>query len=472
MATIKIDAFAGIVPRTHPTLLPDGCAVRAHNCRLKTGVLSPIRQPSMEKSKVIYLEGGLNKIGDAKSIHLWKRKGGESVFLAWEGIVTVAPSNIADDDLSRIFVTGETGRMGAEGTSTTEPWFYVYSKSHNALTRVKMLYDTAPKPVVSLVEEAPSDPDNVRYTFFFQAWVDQYGYESPVSEHSFNTYSQDPFEVEDGSFQYSDGDKVGVEAVPDPPGYAALRRIYKVVAGSEGEQIQYVVEQKRSGGSFPAMFFALKDDAAGEILPIINAPPKDLSWMSYMPGAFYVGLSPSSPRTVFFSDVNRPTSWPVFYQYDIREDAVGLAVVGNTALVLTKGSPWIISGSSPEAMLVTSTASPQACVSSRSICTMLGAVFYASADGICMFTPDSINVAVLTEKYLDKREWDELNPESCFMVPYDNALHAWFDTKNRGRIGYTIDINDGVSAITTHDEVAKGVHYDVETDALYFVREV
>ena len=37
MATVKIEQFHGIAPRIHPSLLGDGMAVIAHNCRLKNG---------------------------------------------------------------------------------------------------------------------------------------------------------------------------------------------------------------------------------------------------------------------------------------------------------------------------------------------------------------------------------------------------------------------------------------------------
>ena len=81
-------------------------------------------------------------------------------------------------------------------------------------------------------------------------------------------------------------------------------------------------------------------------------------------------------------------------------------------------------------------------------------------------------VPVITEKYFSKREWASLNPSSCIMDTYDGALHAWFTLDNRLRQGYVIDIGEGVSAITTHDEQAKAVFYDPREDALYYVREV
>jgi len=205
------------------------------------------------------------------------------------------------------------------------------------------------------------------------------------------------------------------------------------------------------------------------------SPPVDLSWMSYVPGNFYAGFSASRLRTVMFSDVNKPTSWPDAYMYDIRDNIVGLAVAGNTVYALTDGYPWALSGSAPESMTPTVLSSPQACVSARSICIMDGSVFYASQDGICMLSQSSgypLLVPVITEKYFSKREWDSLNPSSCIMDTYDGALHAWFTLDNGLRQGYVIDIGEGVSAITTHDEQAKAVLYDANSDGLYYVREV
>ena len=92
-----------------------------------------------------------------------------------------------------------------------------------------------------------------------------------------------------------------------------------------------------------------------------------------------------------------------------------------------------------------------------------------------MLSPSSdypLLVPVITEKYFSKREWEELNPETCIMDTYDGALHAWFTLDGGYRRGYIIDIGEGVSAITTHEEQAKAVFYDTSSDSLYYVREV
>ena len=452
MPTIKIDRFSGIMPRVHPTLLPDGCAVKAHNCRLQSGKLSPILQPVKATEFRIRMEDGLSKISDANSIFLWKR-GTVTEMLAWPGVVKVAPSNIADDTLYRLFVSGATG---VGGTGKDHPCAYIASPSGTSYTRHSLVKTALPAPIVTT--SSPSDPDNIRYTYFFQTWVDAYGYESGVS-------------LPSPEIEYNEGQSVNLSVVVAPAG-ASKRRVYKVVTGSETERIQFVYEQNAINSYFPQAAFNVKDEDAGEVIQSIVSPPEDLTWMSYVPGNFYVGVSAANKRTVMFSDVDRPTSWPDAYMYDIKDDFVGLAVCGNTVFVMTTGFPWAISGTAPESMSPAVMATAQGCVSDRSICVMDGVAFYASQDGICMLSSESLTAPVITEKYFSKREWEALNPSTCIMEAYDGALHAWFTLADGTRQGYIIDIGEGVSAITTHDEQAKAVCYDPATDGLYYVREV
>ena len=115
MASVKIDKFCGIAPRLHPTLLPDGMAVEAHNCKLENGKLVPLRQPSFVDvdAHSTYFENGLSDIRDAQSLYCWKHTLSDGTvrtdFLAFPGRVYFAHGNIADDEYDRIFVTGETG---------------------------------------------------------------------------------------------------------------------------------------------------------------------------------------------------------------------------------------------------------------------------------------------------------------------------------------------------------------------------
>ena len=195
------------------------------------------------------------------------------------------------------------------------------------------------------------DIANLRYAYFFQTWVDEYGYESGMSP-VLTDAQGNMVEV-----QYNDGDSVtwaGVAASGIPAGVVA-RRLYKTIAGSseETDSIKFVIEQKMVAGStnFPDYpNIIVKDEDTGEVTSSITSIPVDLVWMTVMPGNFYVGFPRSNPRQICFSDVNLPTSFPDAYKYSIRDYAVGIAVAGNTAFILTKGYPWAISGSDPNGM--------------------------------------------------------------------------------------------------------------------------
>ena len=451
------------MPRVHPTLLPEGCALRARNCRLKSGKLSPLREPSVVGASLVRQEAGLGEIAKARSLYLWRRDG-VAEFLAWPGLVTVARGNVADDDLHRIFVTGETG-VGGVGKNLP----CLYTSVDGTMTRYPLTKGVLPKPVVSRTESGTVDRDSARYTLFFQTWVDRFGFESGLSPQSDNSGSGDGDEW--GNLEYNDGDEVTVDAVGDPGG-AVMRRVYKVVAGSETGEIQFVAEQGTKVEGFSAFTFRLLDEDAGEAAPRFESPPDDLDLMMPVPGGFYCGVSRSRRRTLMFSGVDTPGSWCEAYRYDVDDDIVSIGVAGNTVYVLTGGMPWAVSGTHPEEMVCMKIPSEQACVSRRGVCVMESGVFYPSHDGIVMLAPElGASAKVITEKHWGKREWGELNPGSCVMAPYDGALHAWFNTRGEGLVGYIIDLREGLAAVTTHDEVARAVCYDAADDALYYVRE-
>lgn len=466
MPTIKVDTFGGILPKIHPTLIPDECAIRAHNCFLKSGKLVPLRQPKKVANMRIRMENGLSEIADAKTVYLWHR-GDVDEMLAWPGIVNVAASNIADDEYHRLFVSGQTG-VGVHGT---DPCVYLATSSGTGVTRYSIVKPVLPAPIAT-AQPIPEGEENIRYTVFFQSWVDKYGYESSVNDVSDEmVYDEDEQSYRaKGEVKYVDGSVININSAIAPE-HAVKRRFYKVVAGTESESIQFIAEQSLVAGTFPSYSFRVLDEDAGEVMPMLVSATADLVNITTVPGGFFAGFKTSNLREVRFSEVNLPTSWPDSYAYSVHDDVVGLGVTLNSVFVLTRGMPWVLTGTAPESMSASVLASPQGCVSKRSICVMDGSVFYASADGICMLQDGVSTVTVVTGNVFSKREWSDLKPSSCIMVPYDGALHFWFlDRSDAG--GYIINFRDGKAAVTTNDEVAKAVCVDPVTDKLYFIREV
>lgn len=518
---LKIDNFHGIQPRVHPSLLADGMAVKAHNCRLKSGKLVPLKQPSRLDGAVIRLENGLDNISNARSLLLWSQKG-DKEFLAFPGLVCMAEGNVADDEYSRVFITGDTG-IGENGI---EPCVYLSNEQSNSIIRHPIAKEPLAAPRVRLAAGGLSDTDNTRYTRFFQTYVDRYGYESGVSEVN-ATYSQ-TCSVSDGwtitvsgetvecvkndehvvaklscavlrysgddvssadiyvdeDFEYNDGDSVIVDALKEdevPAGGGSVsvpasgykRRIYKVITGLETESIQFIAEF--SSDPWGQHTVVVKDEDAGEVLTEMESAPRDLKYMMFVPGGYYVGFSASHPRTVMFSEVDIPVDWPIAYRYDIKDNIVGLAVTSNSVFVLTDGFPWILSGTSPSTMTATHIAGPAACVSERSICVYKNAVFFASNVGLCSIYNDANAGTVctnLTEKTFTKDQWQAMNPSSCLMSQYDGALFLFFTLEDGSHKGLVIDLAEPLAtAVNTHDEASSCLCEDNETDTLYFVRD-
>lgn len=479
MATVKIDTFGGIAPRQHPTLLADGMAVTAHNCRLKTWKLVPLREPQLVEGPNILMENGLGDIADAESMHVWRRADGAFDFILFPGVTWSAPGNIAADDLTRIVVSGETGVSfvepdGESGTKTTLNTPVVYMRDAET---GKVIYPIAKNPIgYPVVSRAAGaiDPTeaNIRYTRFFYTWVDKYGMESPVSEPSRNAGTPPV----DDDLQYLDGDSIQFAAISDIPELAVSIRIYKVVAGAQEGHVQFVAERDTAAASASGGFtVTVKDEDAGEIMPEIEAPPADLSCIHDVPGAFYVGFAPSLPKTVCFSDVDLLYSWPVAHRYDVGDNLVALAVTSNSVFALTEGWPYVLSGTAPESMSVAKLAGPAACVSARGVCVYRNAVYFVSNQGLMVITNSADAGTVcqnLTDKIFTKDQWLALNPSSCVMGQHDGALFLYFTLADGTHKGLTIDLMDDMKiAVTTHDEAATCLCVDVKEDKMYFVRE-
>ena len=463
MPTIKVEQFGGIAPRFHPALLPTTMAQTAHNCVLKSGKLVPLREPKKTSLPVRFASPKMKSLSEAKTLYIWRHPTADgntskevAELLAWNDVVSVTKSNVSGDPYARLFVTGASTGAGEDGN---EPAIYFYERGF--LRRQTMVKETLPAPVAKrsngevTAEQREANP-NTRYTQFFQTWVDSYGYESGPSMPS-------------DEVEYYDGNAITIRELTDVPSGAAKRRIYKVVAGTESGAVQFVSEQATYEGAFQEYSFRLRDDEVGEAMPTFEMPPSDLQWLSFVPGGFYTGFSKSARHELRFSEVGAPISWPAAYGYSVEDNIVGVGVTLNNVFAITDGRPYVFTGSAPDAMVGNRIASEQGCVSARSICSMGGAIYYVSQDGICRLSDSSSTVEIITSGYFSKREWNEFSQESCRMIGYDNKLIVFFDWKE---IALIVDVNDGQSAVTTCDCKGAALAVSVNADICYFVSKI
>lgn len=493
--SIRIEQFHGIAPRLKPEFLADGMAVVAENCRLKNGKLVPLRDPKIVSDVKILLENRLSDIADAKTMHFWEKADGSGEFILFPGVTWMSDGNLADDDRTRVVISGDTGVSWTEKDLEKnkdvrhEDVPVMYYRLENGARRIYALPKNAPpapcvfrakdraEPIVPLAEDK-----DIRYTYFFITWVDEFGYESPVSEPS-KTWSEGGYVK--GDTQYNDGDTITIDWSDtgfdwnDGAAYPKLRsiRVYKVVTGTEEGRIQFIAEFDKAilpTGTPSISSFVVKDEDAGEVLLEIEGMPADLKCVTNVPGGFYCGFSSSRPKTVCFSEVDLLYSWPTAYRYDVTDNIVALAATSNTVFVLTDGWPYVISGTSPEGMTVSKLAGPAACVSPRGVCVYKNSLYYVGHQGLMTVynSADAGTVcANLTDKIFTKEQWQAKNPETCVMGQYDGALFLFFTHRDGTHEALTIDLTEQMDSVTTNDEVAKCLCVDNKTDTMYFVRE-
>ena len=483
MATVKIDRFGGVVPRVAPSLLPDGAATVAHNCRLKSGKLVPLMEPSeVDVSEhTVYHENGLADISEAHSVYCWKHTLADGTvrtdFLAFPGRVYFTHGNIADDRYDRIFVTGETGVefVTSNGDVKSDcPAAYMFDRESGEIIRHCLCKEPMNAPRCSYAGEL--DEGTASDAYFFLSWYDRFGYESQESESSRNRNGDASASFGVEPLRYNQNGVVVFQPVHVPHEADGVR-VYKTNnSGDETDNIQFLHEFPKGELSALESEFSVRvdDTQAAEAMPEIEPVPFDLVDMTFVPGNFYAGRAKSMPHTVLFSDVDNPTNWSMAFRYDIRDNIVKLAVTSNSVVALTDGTPYVLTGTAPESMTVASLASPAACVSEKSVVVYHNAVYFASNQGLCVVQDSSDAGTVcqnLTAQHFTKEQWQALNPGSCVMGAFDDALHMFFCLADGTRRAYTFDLTESANALTTHDEAATCVCTDDRSDDMYLVRE-
>jgi len=204
-------------------------------------------------------------------------------------------------------------------------------------------------------------------------------------------------------------------------------------------------------------------DELAEELPSLTweQPPADLAGLTAMQGGFLAGFSGID---VYFSEPYRPFAWPIQYQQSVGYPVVGLAAIDTTLAVLTKGKPSFIQGASPDGTVVVEADISQACVSTDSIVSMNGMVYYASPDGLVALAPGGS--AIVTEQLFLKPQWQSLKPESIKGFAYEDRYIGFYDTGSQ-QGGFIYDTRS--KTFTFHDMYAAGGYSDLRNDTLYLV---
>jgi len=285
-----------------------------------------------------------------------------------------------------------------------------------------------------------------QYQYYVQTFVDDWGQESPVSSISkIATRGQ--------------GKVITVTLPGATPGSQniAYRRIYRSAAGTSEDNFFFVAQVGEGTSTYVD---SKLDSELSEVMPQFKNPESGMSGLIVMPGGF---LAAFKDKTLYFTEPWLPYTWPTKYDQTIDYDVVAIHPSGNDIIVMTTGTPYIITGSHPELLTITRLMQKQACVAKRGVTQVGRMVLYPSPDGLVGVQGGQANL--LTEKFYRKEDWDDLSPSGMIAKCYDKKYHGW-----SGAHSIIFDFDEGLSAITSTDEVTTGLHEDLQNDALYLIQ--
>lgn len=440
MSIANISAFDGLKPIVDPVLLPQGGAQVANNVQLVSGAIVPMRGLTTLKALTKTAPQTIYRYGSSSNENEY--------WLEFTHISDIIRSPIIDNQYGLLYWSDGIQVKYAPNSMIVSGSTYPgasYNLGIPAPTSAPTITGTA------AVEASASETRTYVYTY-----VSTYGEEGPPSPAS-NLATLDPTQP-----VYVDN----LGSVPSGVHAISLKRIYRSSAVNGQAQLQFVVEVPVSQGSFTD---TVTQAALGEVLPSTDwvAPPANLLGLKLMANSIGIGFV---ENTVYLSEPNLVHAWP--HQYPTDYKIVGVGIFGQSAVILTEGYPYMMSGVDPQAMSMEKLGLMQSCVSMESIVDTDGGVIYASPDGLVLIGPGQMDI--LTKLMLSRKQWQSYNPSSIRAVVHDNKYIAFYTKTNGVRGVLVFDFSGQGASMTTADintdAAVTAMFTDPRTDTLYLAK--
>ena len=412
MSVIKLEQFSGIAPRIGPTELGPTQAQTASNLKLQSGEIRPWRKPV-----AVYT---LGQSGVKTIYQLEKTTTGDKAWLEWTSDVDVVPSPVVDTTDFRIYYTDGVGpkktnwNLATTSGSGVKPFPDAYYQMG------------VPNPTTAptLVKSGGSGTVHENRAYVY-TYISTFG---SVLEESGPSPAASIATIEPDA-------TVTVSAFATAPitsaGYNITAiRIYRAVTGATSVSYLYVgtvsvtPSTGVASGSFADNILAAN---LGTALPSLYyaPPPATLKGLIPMPNGIVAGFVDNQ---VWFCEPYLPHAWPTSYMMTVGFPIIGLGVFGQTLVVCTTYSTYLISGSTPGSMTQEKLSIFEPCVSKKSIASDQYGVLYASPNGIVAIAPGSTDV--VTRALFTRDEWSAYLPTSIVGAIYQNMYLAFYESGN------------------------------------------
>jgi hypothetical protein len=437
-----ITGFLGAIKQLQSKLLPDGVGVDSRNQNPVRGDLRAWRNPLQVATvpagrKTIY-RMGRDVVSDTQ------------YWLSWTTIVHAVRGFIASDTSERTYFTGS-------GTpKVTDNLIGLSSAPYPSAARELGV----PKPsTAATLSIASAGSGTAAERWYVQTFVTDRGEESAPSPTATITCNPDAVI-----------DLTGLPAVPAGNYGITLRRIYRTQTLTSGGAEFVFVKEIASGltstqdtGTLNTAAVLVTNGPDGMVGRDWQQPPADLKHLTVGRNGMMAGIS---GRSVRVCEPFKPYAWPPAYELLTGDvTPVTLASVGNAFVVPTTGTPYLITGSTPESLNIDPLDEiPQACVSERSVAVVAEGAVWAGPDGLAYYGKHGQKL--LTAGILAREDWLAMKPETIVGCQYEGAYMAFYEPTPGTLKGFLIDpVNP--QGLYYLDTGYVGAFFDKLRDALY-----
>lgn len=421
---IDLSQFHGIAPLINPLALGEGFAQKAINCDLRGGVLAPMRGPLTVATSPVANAVSLYKFG-------WQNELDTQWWFTFNQDVDVAHAGYPGDIEERTYFTGpwpaapgglKKTRLGL-GNSGTGPYPSFYLDG-------SVPAPTSTPTVVASGGTATVTPESRVYTETFVTSWDEESEPGPASARVLVNQG--------GTVALS-----GLTAAPAGSNTVDRRRIYRSsYTGTDASDAQLVVELPITQTSYSDT--KLQIDLADTLATRgWDAAPAGLAGLISHPSQFLSGFKDFD---VYFSEPGAPYAWPLTYQQSAGAPVMGLGMMGQTLVVLTRDLPMIGVGSTPEDInlqRVEVANNCRSCLGKRGIVSAPGGVFYQTRHGLALITPSGARL--VTEEYMGEDNFAAYSPATALgamwgsrYVSFHSGGGLIYDPEIKGMVETTV----------------------------------
>lgn len=519
MPAISIKKFLGIAPKVSPELLPETVAQIASNVKLYSGDLIPL---SASTAKLTLFKGN-----GVKSVYPMDDGVGGFKWLHWLTDVDIARVPLDINTTQRVIYTGDSEprisnySLATTGASTNYPYSYYTLGLPPPLTAPAV--SVASFTTLATTTRARDSGNTATLTFSFAHGLSSgtsititsaggVGYNlsnvqiTAISTTAISYYSNGSAEgtVADtagqvnisgltqtrtyvytwytlwgeestpspvsGTLFLKEGQVVNISGLPTvwPVSYSGnyqtagmVLRIYRTVPTANGT-LYYRVGTINLGTT------AFTDNIPVNTLSVslqstsYDQPPVNMVGIKAIHNNMLIGFY---GNTVCFSEPGQPHAWPVIYRVNLDSPIVAIGNFGTSLIVGTDKNPWILQGSTPQAIAKVRMDYVLPCLSKRSMVNMGYGVAFASTIGLAMYSSQT-GGAALTKYVHDWDTWNTLINRSSLVATYYNDKYFACD----GTTAFQFQKDDQIGGyLINQSQLFTATYYDTTNAKLYFV---